>query len=148
VLAVALAGCVALNADPFALGNRFLKDEAIKQAVITRAGKAPPAGGDPVAATARQVDAVAELELPFGWAPVNRPHGTSEWLGKLLGWLVAAISIPLARRSGSTCSPASRANAPRGAARACARTRRAGRSIVTIRAPPAPPDPLTQRGPP
>jgi hypothetical protein len=95
VLAVALAGCVALNADPFALGNRFLKDEAIKQAVITRAGKAPPAGGDPVAATARQVDAVAELELPFGWAPVNRPHGTSEWLGKLLGWLVAAISIPL-----------------------------------------------------
>src|SRR5918997_7095176 len=31
VLLVALLGCVAVNADAFALGNRFLKDEAIKQ---------------------------------------------------------------------------------------------------------------------
>jgi hypothetical protein len=93
VLAVALASCVALNLDLFALGNRFLKDEAIKQAVVAKAQNAEPKG-DPLAA-GRQVDAVEQLDLPFGWGGANRPHDVSGWLGKALGWLLAAISIPL-----------------------------------------------------
>ncbi len=91
VLAVALAGCVALNADVFALGNRFLKDEAVKQAVVARAQDGP---GD-AAAAAAQVDAVPQLDLPLGWGAPNRPEDALSWLGKLAGWIVTAISIPL-----------------------------------------------------
>ena len=91
ILLLALLGCAALNADTFALGNRFLKDEAIKQAVVARAQEAP---GD-AAAAAAQVDALPQLDLPFGWSAHNRPDDALGWLGKLTGWFLTAISIPL-----------------------------------------------------
>jgi hypothetical protein len=91
LLLVALLGCVALNADAFALGNRFLKDEAVKQAVVARAQDGP---GD-AAAAAAQVEALPELDLPFGWSAHNRPDDALGWLGKVAGWLVTAITIPL-----------------------------------------------------
>jgi hypothetical protein len=39
--------------------------------------------------------AVDELDLPFGWAAPNRPDDLMGWLGSGLGWLIAAISIPI-----------------------------------------------------
>jgi hypothetical protein len=95
VLAIALAGCVALNADVLALGNRFLADEAVKQAAIAQAEKAPAAGGDPVEAAARSVDDLQALDLPFGWDAAHRPDGAAGWLGRLAAWLLAAVTIPM-----------------------------------------------------
>jgi hypothetical protein len=92
VLAVALLGCATLNLDAYSLGNRFLKDEAVKQVVTQRALKAPAA---PLAADAQRIDEIDELDLPVGWAEPNRPGDLQEWLGKLGGWFALAISIPL-----------------------------------------------------
>jgi len=91
VLLVALAGCALLNADSFALGNRFLNDEAVKQVAVNQAqeGSASPA------AAAAEVAGLPELALPFGWGAPNRPGDAMSWLGKLAGWLVTAVSIPL-----------------------------------------------------
>jgi len=91
VLLVALLGCIALNADSFALGNRFLNDEAVKQVAVAQAQDAP--GG--AAAAAAEVAGLPELALPLGWAAHNRPDDALGWLGKVAGWLVTAISIPL-----------------------------------------------------
>jgi len=91
VLLVALSGCVALNADVFVLGNRFLKDEAVKRAVVAKAQDGP---GDASAAAA-QVAAVEQLDLPFGWSAPNRPEDALGWAGKVAGWIVTAISIPI-----------------------------------------------------
>lgn len=91
VLAVALSSCVALNVDAFAIGDRFLKDEAIKQAVTGQAERSTGTLED----TARRVEGLDELSLPVGWGEGNRPHGLLGWLGKLGGWLALAISIPL-----------------------------------------------------
>ena len=95
VLGVALLGCVALNVDAFALGNRFLKDEAIKQAVVQQSEESPASGGEPVAEAARRVDRLDELDLPVGWGEPNRPDSLLRWLGKLAAWLALAVSIPL-----------------------------------------------------
>ena len=92
LLLVALLACAAVNADVFALGNRFLQDEAVKQVVVARAQDGP---GD-AAAAAAQVAAVPQLDLPFGWGAPNRPDDVTGWLGKLAGLLATAISIPLA----------------------------------------------------
>src|SRR5215204_3269472 len=67
VLLVALVGVVLLNIDAFALGSRFLEDEAIKQAVVARAQDGP---GD-AAGAAAEVAAVPQLEIPFGWRAQN-----------------------------------------------------------------------------
>jgi hypothetical protein len=90
VLAIALAGCVALNADVFALGNRFVADEAIKQAAVAQAEQAPT-----VEAAARSVDDLESLELPFGWDAAHRPDTAAGWLGKVVAWLLAAVTIPM-----------------------------------------------------
>jgi hypothetical protein len=95
VLAVALLGCAAFNLDAFALGNRFLKDEAIKQAVTQQAQKSPAAGEDAVATAAQRIDELDELDLPVGWGEPNRPGDLLGWLGKLGGWFALAVSIPL-----------------------------------------------------
>ena len=91
VLLVALLGCVALNAEVHALGSRFLNDEAVKRVAVAKAQDGP---GD-TAAAAAEVAGLADLALPFGWAAHNRPDDTLGWLGKLAGFLVTAISIPL-----------------------------------------------------
>lgn len=91
VLLLALLGCVVLNADVLALGDRFLEDEAIKQAVVARAQDGP--GG--TAETAAQVAALPELGIPFGWGEHNRPDDVLGWLGKLAAWVVMALSIPM-----------------------------------------------------
>jgi len=91
VLLVAFAGCVALNADSFALGNRFLDDEAVKQVAVARAQD----GSGTAAAAAAEVAALPQLALPFGWGATNRPDDAMDWLGKLAAWIVTAISIPL-----------------------------------------------------
>ena len=90
VLAIALAGTIAINADPFEIGSRFLKDEAIKETV---AQVQPDTRG--VSETAAEVEALGELDLPFGWSDRMTPDDPRGWLGRLLGWLVLAISIPL-----------------------------------------------------
>jgi len=91
ILLVALLGCVALNADVFALGNRFLDDEAVKQVTVARLQD----GAGDAATAAATVDRLPELDLPLGWTAHNRPDDALGWLGKFTGWLVAAISIPL-----------------------------------------------------
>jgi hypothetical protein len=91
VLLLTLLGVVALNVDVFALGSRFLEDEAIKQAVVARA---QDGSGDPASAAA-EVAAVTQLDLPFGWRAQNRPDDTLGWLGKLAAWVITAISIPM-----------------------------------------------------
>jgi len=91
VLVLALLGCVALNVDVLALGDRFLEDEVVKQAVVGQAQDGP---GSPAAAAA-EVAALPELGIPFGWGEHNRPDGSLGWLGKLAAWLVTAISIPM-----------------------------------------------------
>ena len=83
VLAIALAGTIAINGDPYAIGNRFLEDEAVKQAVV---------GAKTAAAEVATLDA---LDLPFGWSDRMVPDDLGGWLGRILGWLVLAISIPL-----------------------------------------------------
>jgi hypothetical protein len=89
VLAIALAGTIAINADPQAIGSRFVKDEAIKEAVTQ---VKPDAG---VEVTAARVEALDELDLPFGWSDRMVPDDLGGWLGRALGWLILAISIPL-----------------------------------------------------
>jgi len=91
VLLVAFLGCIALNADVYALGNRFLNDEAVKQVAVARAQDGP---GD-TATAAAEVAGLPDLALPLGWGAHNRPDGARGWLGKAAGWLVTAISIPL-----------------------------------------------------
>jgi hypothetical protein len=91
VLVLALLGCVALNVDVLALGDRFLEDEVVKQAVVAQAQDGP---GSPAEAAA-EVAALPELGIPFGWGEHNRPDGSLGWLGKLAAWLVTAISIPM-----------------------------------------------------
>jgi hypothetical protein len=91
VLVTALIGCIALNLNAFALSNRFLRDETIKQAVLAQV-KQPGAGAS---AVAEEVDAIDQLDLPFGWGAPNRPDGLMDGLGMALGWLAAAISIPI-----------------------------------------------------
>jgi hypothetical protein len=91
VLVVALLGCVVINADVYTLGSRFLKDEAVKQAVVARAQKNSGGAAD----AAAEVAAVPQLDLPFGWGAPNRPDDAMSWLGKLAAWIATAISIPV-----------------------------------------------------
>ncbi len=91
VLLVALVGIALLNADAFALGSRFLEDEAIKQAVV---GQAQDGSAGPAAAAA-EVAAIPELDLPFGWREQNRPEDALGWLGKVAAWVITAITIPM-----------------------------------------------------
>jgi hypothetical protein len=92
LLATALIGCIALNVNVFELSNRFLKDEAIKQVAVEQAKKSPAPSP---AAAAERLDAVDQLDIPFGWGAPNRPDGLMGWLGAAVGWLLAAISIPI-----------------------------------------------------
>jgi hypothetical protein len=91
VLLVALLGIVLLNVDAFALGGRFLEDDAIKQAVVARAQD----GSGDAGTAAAEVAAVTQLDLPFGWRAQNRPDDLLGWLGKLAAWVITAISIPI-----------------------------------------------------
>ena len=87
VLVIALAGTIAINADPYAIGSHFLKDEAVKESIV----KAQPESGSFVAPTAE----TEALDLPVGWSDRMTPDDAGGWLGRVLGWIVLAISIPL-----------------------------------------------------
>ena len=79
LLAVALLGCAALNADVATIAERVLNDEALKEGAL---------------AAREEIAAAGQLDLPFGWTDATTPGDLGGWLAKVAGLFVTAISIP------------------------------------------------------
>jgi hypothetical protein len=104
---IALVLVCAINADSFAIGQRLLKDDALRTAVVAQANatvndkraKCATAETGKTAPTAAQIaakclDQVKELGLPLGWSKATSPGG---WgiPGKALGLLLTTFAILL-----------------------------------------------------
>ena len=96
VIAVGIAGIA--NADTFAVGDRLLRDDALRAAVVAKAtaqANAAKGGGDSVDDVADKVDDVKDLGLPLGWSKENQPNDALRWLWKVLGIAVTAAALSL-----------------------------------------------------
>jgi hypothetical protein len=98
LLVIALVVALLANADTFAVGDRLLRDDALRAAVVAKATARSEAQGDArpsIDEIAGRVDNVKDLGLPLGWSKENRPKEFWRGLWKLLGLLltVAALSL-------------------------------------------------------
>ena len=108
VLVIGVGLVAALNANSFTIAERIWKDDAVRTAVVAKAGElasaTPTATPTPVpgqeisvatqqlSQAATDVDDVIQIGIPLGWDGEDWPHGF--WLG-LLGWLVTILAISL-----------------------------------------------------
>jgi len=87
---IAVVVAIGLNVDAGRIASRLYRDDAVRTAVVAKAG----AERDSQSA-AQAVTAVRQLNLPIGWGAGNVPAHTSGWLGAIAGWLltIAALSL-------------------------------------------------------
>ena len=92
VIAVVLAAVI--NADSFAIGQRLWKDEALRTAVVAKAGQTAncPNAATPVQRAAACVDEVKNIGLPLGWSGAPSGWGIP---GKIIGLLITAFALTL-----------------------------------------------------
>jgi hypothetical protein len=94
IFGFALAICIVLNVDTFAITSRLFIDPALRQALVTAAEQQPgfPATGDDPLAVANAVrQQIGQLGIPIGWQ--GAPAGPVEWIAKVLGLLVSTVAI-------------------------------------------------------
>ena len=101
VLALVIVG--AANVDSFAIGERLFRDDAVRSAVVARAGdQSSPAAceeGGSTAPTLEEVadcvDGLADLGLPLGWSEATAPDSVEGSAFKALGLLITAFALTL-----------------------------------------------------
>ncbi len=108
VIIVALIVAASANIDAIAIGKSLYHDEPLRKAMLADIDTSclTPPMADPtpnptpdLAPTAdclrMHADTMTELELPIGWAKQNQPHTFTEWLLKVLGWILVAAAASL-----------------------------------------------------
>jgi hypothetical protein len=101
VIALVVAGL--LNADSWQMGNALWNDQAVRAAVVSKAGGL----NHDAKQAAREVADVQSLKLPIGWKgerangageqrdPRAVPSTASQWLGKIAGLIITAFALSL-----------------------------------------------------
>ena len=103
LLVIALVIVGAANVDSFDIGERLFRDDAVRAAVVARAGDQT----SPVSCTAEDttpttldevadcVDEIDSLGLPLGWSDANAPNSVDGWAFKVIGLLITAFALTL-----------------------------------------------------
>jgi hypothetical protein len=102
LLVLAIVVTVALNANTLVMGDRLYKDPAVRDAVIQRATSQneEPATSQELEEAADNIDSLAKLGVPLGWAqgsPDDPRHFSFEsWEGAihaLGGWILTIVAL-------------------------------------------------------
>lgn len=98
LMALALVVAGGINADTISFSGRLWKDSGLRQSVIAAAGTYVAEGES----VERREEALgqlkgefADMRLPLGWAPGERPCKTGQWVTKVVGLLLTALMVSL-----------------------------------------------------
>jgi hypothetical protein len=103
LLVVALVIVGAANVDSFAIGQRLFQDDAVRSAVVARAGDQASAvsceangqAAESLDEVADCVAGIADLGLPLGWSDDTAPDTPEGSAFKALGLLITALALTL-----------------------------------------------------